>query len=445
MFPNPQDALPLPRQPNLEQYKKLAKELIKACKSGEPDAIRDWASRWVGALVKSAGLTMTPGLPAQTDRWADLAGGFAKRKLESASDGEAKCALGHAQFIIARSHGFESWPKFAKHVEGLATAKSPVSKFEAAADAIVAGDDAELRRLLREDPVLIRSRSTREHRATLLHYVSANGVEGYRQKTPKNAVQIAETLLKAGAEVDAEADVYGGAATTLGLTATSIHPEKSGVQNELMQLLLNHGASMDRLGVAGNRLSAVMGCLANGRGKAAEFLAARGARLDLETGAGAGRLDVVKSFFNQDGTLKTCATKIQLQRGFLWACEFGRNGVLAFLLERGADLQDQAGTGQTGLHWAVVGGQLSTIKLLLDRGAPLEEINEHGGTVLGQAGWLFINGNPVTDYVPIFEVLLAAGAKIEDGWLAWLEKQEGRPAAAKELLGELLRRYGAKS
>jgi fructose-1,6-bisphosphatase len=64
MFPNPQDALPLPRQPNLEQYKKLAKELIKACKSGEPDAIRDWASRWVGALVKSAGLRMTPGLPA---------------------------------------------------------------------------------------------------------------------------------------------------------------------------------------------------------------------------------------------------------------------------------------------------------------------------------------------------------------------------------------------
>jgi hypothetical protein len=217
------------------------------------------------------------------------------------------------------------------------------------------------------------------------------------------------------------------------------------VQNELMQLLLNHGASMDRLGVAGNRQSAVMGCLANGRGKAAEFLAARGARLDLETGAGAGRLDVVKSFFNQDGTLKTGATKIQLQRGFVWACQFGRKEVVEFLLERGADLRDQAGTGQTGLHWAVVGGQLSTIKLLLDRGAPLEEINEHGGTVLGQAGWSFFNGDPVSDYIPVFEVLLAAGAKIEDGWLSWLEKQEGRPAAAKELLGELLRRYGAKS
>jgi hypothetical protein len=43
-----------------------------------------------------------------------------------------------------------------------------------------------------------------------LHYCSANGVEGYRQKTPKNIVEITRILLEAGAEVDARADVYGG-------------------------------------------------------------------------------------------------------------------------------------------------------------------------------------------------------------------------------------------
>jgi hypothetical protein len=43
----------------------------------------------------------------------------------------------------------------------------------------------------------------------LLHYVSANGVEGYRQKAPKNVVKITETLLNAGAEIDATANVYG--------------------------------------------------------------------------------------------------------------------------------------------------------------------------------------------------------------------------------------------
>ena len=46
--------------------------------------------------------------------------------------------------------------------------------------------------------------------ATLLHYVGANGVEGYRQQSPPNAVAIARLLLDAGAEVDAFAGMYGG-------------------------------------------------------------------------------------------------------------------------------------------------------------------------------------------------------------------------------------------
>ena len=40
------DALPLPPRPNLEQYKKLAKDFQHACKSSETGAIRDWAARW---------------------------------------------------------------------------------------------------------------------------------------------------------------------------------------------------------------------------------------------------------------------------------------------------------------------------------------------------------------------------------------------------------------
>jgi hypothetical protein len=30
MYPNPQEALPLTSRPNLDQYRKLAKELVKA-------------------------------------------------------------------------------------------------------------------------------------------------------------------------------------------------------------------------------------------------------------------------------------------------------------------------------------------------------------------------------------------------------------------------------
>jgi ankyrin repeat protein len=209
-------------------------------------------------------------------------------------------------------------------------------EFEAASDAIVSGDLKALTRLLRENRALIRQRSTREHRATLLHYTSANGVEGYQQKTPQNIVEIAELLLKSGAEVDAEANVYGGGCTTLGLAATSVHPEVAGVQELLLQLLLDYGAEIEKQNLAGNNQGAVISCLANGRPRAGAFLAARDARLDLESAGGIGRLDVVKTFFSPDGALKPPATKRQLQNGFLWACMYGREDVVLFLLEHAA-------------------------------------------------------------------------------------------------------------
>ena len=101
-------------------------------------------------------------------------------------------------------HQFESRSEFARHIEELKQPGSPVRQFELAADAITTGDVPTLKQLLRTRPELIRARSTREHHATLLHYVGANAVESYRQKTPKNAVQIAKVLLKARAVVDAD-------------------------------------------------------------------------------------------------------------------------------------------------------------------------------------------------------------------------------------------------
>jgi hypothetical protein len=155
------------------------------------------------------------------------------------------------------------------------------SRFEIAADAVVRGDTGALSRLLVEQPELVRERSSRAHHASLLHYTGANGVEEERQKTPRNVVEIAGLLLTAGAEVDAEVDLYGGGVTTLGLAATSVHIERARVQNELLQVLIDHGADLDRPRAGGNGHVVVIGCLENGRARAAEFLAGRGARLDL--------------------------------------------------------------------------------------------------------------------------------------------------------------------
>src|SRR5450755_1085122 len=135
MFPNPQDALPLPPRPSLERYKKLAKALVKACKSAKPDAIRVWSEEWVEALVKLSRLKITRHLPVNIQRWIDEIEEFGKRKLLGGEPGERRCSLANAQFVIARSHGFESWPKFSKQLEALARKNSSVSRFEAAADA----------------------------------------------------------------------------------------------------------------------------------------------------------------------------------------------------------------------------------------------------------------------------------------------------------------------
>jgi Ankyrin repeats (3 copies) len=417
MYPNSQDAVPLPPRPDLGQYRKQAKELVRACESGDPGAVGDWADQWLENLAR----LQPPAVRRRHGAWirgrADQVEEFARGRLLSsvskAGGRNAKCRLTEAQFVIARAHGFLSWPKLVRHIEGLARRSSSVARFERAADAIVAGDAATLTRLLREEPELIRARSTREHRAALLHYVSANGVEGHRQKTPKNIVRITEILLRAGADVDAEADVYGGGATTLGLAATSCHPREAGVQIPLLETLLEHGARIDQPG-AGHEQSAVVGCLANGRPEAAEFLASRGARLDLEGAAGVGRLDVVQRFFDKDGRRKPGITKERMDGAFRMACAYGRRSVVDFLLERGADIASQGGAGMTALHMAAIGGHPEIVRLLLARGAPLEVVNRYGGTVLGQALWSAAHGGDPETYVEILEALIAAGGKLNE-------------------------------
>jgi ankyrin repeat protein len=425
---NPQGALPLPPRPNLERYRKLAKELVRACKSGD-EAVGEWAERWVGALAALTGSTKTHEALARVNRSINDVEEFAREKMSGLGATGANCTLASAQFVIARSHGFESWPKFVNHIEALAHRSSSVARFEAAADAIVNGKTAILKGLLREDPELIRARSTREHQATLLHYVSANGVEGYRQKTPKNIVRITKLLLDAGAEIDATADVYGGGATALGLAATSVHPERAGVQEALLQALLDHGAPIDQPRGAGNDDPAVVACLANGRGEAAAFLADHGAELTLASAAGVGRLDVVRSYFDGGGALKPGASKEQMEAGFLYACEYGQTDVVKFMVEQGVDPASHKGDGQTGLHWAVIGGQLDTVKSLLRRNAPLEVKNRYGGTVLGQALWSAAHGGDPELYIEIIETLIAAGAEVPRGHVPvnrrvddWLEK-----------------------
>jgi len=324
-------------------------------------------------------------------------------------------------------------------------------QFERAVDALIAGDAPALQAMFREDPALIRARSRRGHHATLLHYIGTNGVEDERQRYPPNAVEMLNLLLAAGADVNAEADMYGGGATTLGLVSTSIHPSKAGLMIPLLDILLAAGATIDHPGAGGNSQLAVVACLRNGRPEAAGYLTQRGAKLDLEGAAGVGRLDVVKTFFNKDGSLKDTATRIQMEYGFAWASEFGHMAVVDYLLERGMD-PDKQMDGLSGLHWAILGGRLETIQLLIRRQTDLEKRNIYGGTALGAGFYAAIHSDPVyhwpaekADYVRIIRTLLEAGARIEPGTLKWLEGEPGLSDVMKSRIGEVLREYGAGS
>src|SRR5262245_17485172 len=131
MYPNPQDALPLPSRPNLAQYRKLAKDLVKACKSGDADAIRQWTLEWLTALAKRLDDSDRLGHQNEIERSANDVERFARTSLSGRRDRPA-CALADAQFVIARAHGFASWPVFSAHLTSLAQSSSPVSAFEAA-------------------------------------------------------------------------------------------------------------------------------------------------------------------------------------------------------------------------------------------------------------------------------------------------------------------------
>jgi ankyrin repeat protein len=376
MFHGTQDALPLPPRPNLERYKKLAKELVKACKSGDEKAIGDWTRQWIRTLAGLTGSKSTPQVVEEIDRRSNEVEDFVRRKLLDSKPATRECALTDAHFVIARAHGFESWPKFAKHLEALAWKSSPVARFEAAADAIVSGDAAALKRTLREAPKLIRANSMRGHGATLLHYVSANGVEGYRQKTPKNIVEITEVLLNAGAEIDATANMYGGQCTALGLAATSGPPEQAGVQIALLQTLLEHGARLDLPSAGGKGCSLIDSCLANGQPKAAEFLASRGAPIDLAGAAGLGKMALLKSYFDESGAPRPPVDRGEMEGAFEQACWYGRKEAVEFLLDRAIDPGLRSGRGMAGLHRAAYTPHVDVLKLLLERGAPVDAKEE---------------------------------------------------------------------
>ena len=275
-------------------------------------------------------------------------------------------------------------------------------EFEAAVEAVINGDVATLESLLGHNPELVRARSTRVthfdppvHRSTLLHYIAANGVEGYRQKSPKNAVAVAEVLLRAGAEVDSLADLYGGQCTTMALLVSSCHPAKAGVQVPLVETLLDFGAAIEGAG-SGKWVSPLMTALAFGYLPAAEALAKRGARVDnIAAAAGLGRLADARQ-------LLAASDAPGRHRALALAAQLGHVDIVRLLLDAGEDPNRYNPEGNhshsTPLHQAALAGHAAVVRLLVERGARLDIRDTiHHGTPLG---WAQYGGQPESRAIP---------------------------------------------
>ncbi len=151
---------------------------------------------------------------------------------------ETDPTLGDALLAVVREHGFNDIEEAER--EGAETLDP---EFERAVDQTVNGEVDDLSDAIDRQPDLGNRTSAYGHRATLLHYVAANGVETVRQRVPSNAVDVVNLLVGRGADVNARARMYGGWHTPLPLLTSSAHPKAAGLMEALVDVLAKHGAN----------------------------------------------------------------------------------------------------------------------------------------------------------------------------------------------------------
>ncbi len=115
----------LPERPDLEQLRRQAKELLVAFRNGAPDAAAE-----VNRFYRDA------------DR--------------------ESFALHHAQLVLARSYGFDSWPILKAFIDGITVSRL--------VEAVRAGEVEQVRAILRLRPELVNREAPSSHGHMALHY-----------------------------------------------------------------------------------------------------------------------------------------------------------------------------------------------------------------------------------------------------------------------------------
>lgn len=258
--------------------------------------------------------------------------------------------------------------------------------FREAVSAIDAGNVTSLERLLAEHPELSRERFDSPgawlcdkvrgaldgffQRPYLLWFVAEDPVRN--GKLPGNIASVTRALIQA-ARREAESTLQEQLDYALRLVSWSWIARECGVQIELIDVLLDAGASPD-----GNPNNA----LVNGNFAAAEHLVKRGATLTLATALCLGRWDDVSR-------LAQIATDREKRFGLVLAALNGKADALRRMVHLGVDVnapsEDLYAHG-TPLHHAVCSGSLEAVQVLVEAGAQVGAKDQAwNGTPLGWA------------------------------------------------------------
>ncbi|MCI4671529.1 MAG: hypothetical protein MRZ79_25525 [Bacteroidia bacterium] len=135
--------------------------------------------------------------------------------------------------MTCREHGFTNWDELQKM-----PSRQLDPAFEVAIDLLLSGHKEALRQHFRVFPRVVKQKSVYGHRATLLHYLSSNGIEMRRQFVPANLTEMIEILLEFGADKQAKMHVYGGDFTFWELYSTGAHPYAAGIDEGQVKSLI---------------------------------------------------------------------------------------------------------------------------------------------------------------------------------------------------------------
>jgi ankyrin repeat protein len=399
---------PLPSAPSLEQLRKRAKELLRAHRTGDPEALERVAAHHPRArggdlklsdaqlvIAREHGFPSWPKLRAYADRVAahgpdlqhpfhddlDYYEGRAGGLLASAQDGTpgAVAALERlnapqtragARAAVARMHGFSSWAALRRHVVELR--RDGGEPFARAYRALEAHDLDALRGLLDRFPDLVAARGTNDN--DLLNMAGATCDE-----------RTVRLLLERGAD-PARANAHGW---------TPLHHAAYVGLPELAALLLDAGApaAAEARGTGGTPLVVA---LFWGHAQTAELLAARGGVHpgNLRTAAGLGNVAGIdrlagtpqggaqRGFYRPHSGFPawrpTDDPQEALDEALAWAARNDRLEALDALVARGANPDADVYRG-TALAWAAATGRADAIRRLAALGADPDARATFGG------------------------------------------------------------------